>query len=197
MRFSFLRAAALALASLAFIPAAQATILVSLGSVTPAVGGFRFNYNVSFDWVDASPALTITLESGDFFTIYDFAGLVPATNLQPVDWVFSSAPTGVDPSGTTPPDDPAVPNLTWTYSGASRITDGSLGAFSAVSLHGDTAIDIFAAQNTQTFVGFGTFPVSNASRVDVPFPAAVPEPATFALLGLGLLGIGFSQRRKS
>jgi hypothetical protein len=200
MRTSF-RHAAVALAALAFFPAAaQATMTASLGSVTPAVGGFRFSYNVSFDGADLG-FLTVTLEPGDFFTIYDFAGFVPGTNLQPANWTFSSALTGAVPSGTTTTvDNPAVPNLTWTYGGASRIDDGSLGAFSAISTLGGTTGDFFAAQNTQTITGIGPTPASNIFPISVPAaaPVVVPEPGTLALLGGVVLGaFGVRRRRKA
>jgi hypothetical protein len=196
MRASFLRAA-VALAALTFIPAvAQASVIVSLGSVTPAAGGFRFSYNVSFN----GSASGISVESGDFFSIYDFAGFVPGSNLQPADWTFSSALTGLTPAFTTTfQDDPAVPNLSWTYSGASRTTDGSLGVFSAVSTLGGTKLDFFAAELTQT-LGGSAFPNSNTAPVGVPGPAAavVPEPGTLALLVGGVLGaFGVRRRRRA
>jgi hypothetical protein len=31
----------------------------------------------------------------------------------------------------------------------------------------------------------------------IPDPDPVPEPATFGLMGLGLLGLGFARRRKA
>src|SRR4051794_35658643 len=107
MRPSFFRTA-VAVAALALIPAAaQASIIASLGSVAPATGGFRFSYNVSFDGSNFGGGNTITLEPGDFFSIYDFAGFVAGTNLQPANWTFSSALTGKTPDGTTTlQDDP-------------------------------------------------------------------------------------------
>jgi hypothetical protein len=86
----------------------------------------------------------------------------------------------------------------WTYGGASRISDGNLGAFSAISTFGGTRSDFFAAQNTQTFVGIGTFPSSNALPVGVPAPVVVPEPGTLALfVGAALAAFGVSRRQKA
>src|SRR4051794_3087758 len=122
MRFLSLRAAVAAAALALIAPAAQAGIIGNLNSVTPEPGGFRFSYDVFFDGSNFGGGNTITLESGDFFTIYDFAGLVPATNLQPPNWTFSTALTGKQPVGvSTVIDDPLVPNLSWTYIGASQL----------------------------------------------------------------------------
>ena len=194
MRFPFLRPAP-ALAALTLFtvaPAAQAGIIVTLGSMTPTAGGFRFSYNTLFDGLDASPFVTITLEPGDLFTIYDFAGFVPGTSQQPVDWSFTSALTGTNPGGFPLAENAAVPNLTWTYTGPSRIVDGSLGVFSAVSLFSTMAsTGLAGAENTLTITGVGPTPSVNVLGVFIPAApqpaAAVPEPGTLALAGISLL----------
>jgi hypothetical protein len=59
----------------------------------------------------------------DFFTIYNFAGLVPGSNKQPEGWAFSTSDDGVTPlrggkALINPVDTKNIPNLTWSYTGA-------------------------------------------------------------------------------
>lgn len=199
MRLAFFRPASVlaALALLAVAPAARASTTATFGSMTPTTGGFRFSYNASFVGLNAAPFVTITLEPGDLFTIYDFTGFVPGTNQQPVGWSFTSTMTGVNPGGFPLSESPALPNLTWTYTGARRIIDGSLGVFSAVSVFGVRAgTGLAGAENTLTINGAAS-PTVNVFGIVVP-TAAVPEPGTLALAGIGLLPLlGRLRRRRA
>jgi hypothetical protein len=58
----------------------------------------------------------------DFFTIYNFAGLVEGSNHQPEGWTFSTAESGVTPfrggkEAINPIDTKGIPNVTWSYTG--------------------------------------------------------------------------------
>src|SRR6266849_3357610 len=112
--------------------AAHADIIPHLISVTPDGPNFRWTYEAD---LTNDERLDLT-KNPAFFTIYDFAGLVPGTNMQPVDWTFSSALLGVTPPKTVPDDNAGVPNLTWTYTGG-IVGPGPLllGDFSADSIY--------------------------------------------------------------
>src|SRR5215467_4991710 len=84
---------------------ARADIIPQLSTVTPSGSNFTWTYSASLTNDE-------TLQNGNFFTIYDFAGFVSGTNFQPANWVFSSAMTGKTPAKVTPTDDPNIPNLT-------------------------------------------------------------------------------------
>jgi hypothetical protein len=58
----------------------------------------------------------------DFFTIYNFAGLVPNSNKQPDGWKFTTADQGVTPlrggkALINPTDTEGIPNVTWSRTG--------------------------------------------------------------------------------
>jgi hypothetical protein len=126
------------------------------------------------------------LKSGDYFTIYDFAGLVGGSNGQPDGWTFSTAYVGPTPSRLSPDDDPGVSNLTWTYTGPD-FSPGltGLGNFWAASEFGASTDAHFTAL---THLAGGTRPDANITETVVPVPAppGIPEPTTLVLAGLGL-----------
>ncbi len=175
----------LAVVATAFI--GHADIIPSFDSIVPNGSNFQFNYT-------ATVTLDQRVVTGDFFTIYDFNGLVPNSATMPPDWSFSSALTGVTPSQTDPPDDPTIPNITFTYTGTTPIIGpAALGTFSAVSNFGQSHPGYFAAEGTLN---------SNGTKVDnvgvIPVP--VPEISAFSqileICALGIFGFAASSLRK-
>lgn len=126
------------------------------------------------------------LKTGDFFTIYDFAGLVAGSNNAPAGWSFSSAPIGPTPGRVVPEDSAGWLNLTWTYTGADFSPgQAGLGNFWAASSYATSGDGYFTAT---THLAGGTRTDSNITQTVVPVPAppSVPEPTTLVLAGLGL-----------
>ena len=161
----------------------QAGLLPVSHTVTAESGLFRWTYAIVLP-TDAQ------LRNGDYFTIYDFAGFQAGSNSQPSDWTFSTANVGPVPPGVLPPDNAALPNLTYRYSGPD-VTDGrtGLGNFWAVSLYSAETSSFFAASTHRTSDSQQDSNIT-PSTVPVPTMQSVPEPATLALAGLGLPIIG-------
>jgi hypothetical protein len=171
---------------------AKAGYNVTLGSITPSGGNFVFTYNASIT------ANQEQIVSGNFFRIYDFAGYVAGSAAGPAGWVAS-----VSLVNPTPPpnvilvhgDDPAIENITFTYTGSTPLSGPvSLGSFTISSIYGTFgAIKDVVGQSTNV----GTSPPSVIdSRGDIQV-AAVPEPVSLVSgsVGLVLLGIGGYLRR--
>jgi hypothetical protein len=172
--------------------AARADIIPHLVSVTPDGPNFRWTYEAD---LTNNERLDLT-KNVAFFTIYDFAGLVPGTNMQPMDWAFSSALVGVTPPKILPTDDPAIPNLTWTYTGSAVIGPGplNLGDFSADSIYSaKTSVDFASLATKNTVDDKDGTSVQNDGSVSAPF---VPEPGTMMILGLGIAPMIGALRRR-
>ena len=189
----WITAAALAVALAAPTPVRAGLIPVQV-SVIPDGGNYRFTYAVVLP-TDA------ILRPGDYFTIYNFDGLIPNSAMasgavNSANWTFSSSNVGPTPVGVTPSDDPTKPNLTWTYGGPQIGIDASvgLGNFWALSLYPDTTLSWFTA-HTGTVAGGSD---NNITPTQVPVPTApppgVPEPATLVLAALGLPFVAWRKR---
>lgn len=173
----------------AFSLAARADIIPTLDSITGSAPSFTWNYT-------ANVTVDQTVNTGDFFTIYDFSSIMPTTTSQPSGWTFSTALVGPTAPLVTPTDNPSLWNLTWTYTGQSAIPgSAALGTFSAVTSTDQLKTGQFSAQATRSSGPEAGSKVSNIGNVAVP----VPEPsAVFPVLSL-LSAVGvdrFLRRRK-
>lgn len=152
---------------------ARGDIIPTLDSVTGSAPNFTWNYA-------ANVTVNQTVQTGDFFTIYDFSSIMPTTTTQPSGWTFSTALVGPTAPLTTPTDNPSLWNITWTYSGAPIAGSASLGIFSVVTSTDQLKMGQFTAQGTKSNDPAGT-KVSNIGSVTVP----VPEPsALFPIIGV-------------
>lgn len=147
-------------------------------TVAPEGTDFRYTYSIQLQ----SGAV---LQPGDYFTIFDFAGLTPTKVAQPDGFDYATANSGPVPSRLCPTDDGGVANLTWTYRGSPVASPAGLGDFSAVSHYGHQTDGDFAAQTHRQVDGHVDANVTD-TRVPVPMAPDVPEPSSLLLVLLGL-----------
>jgi hypothetical protein len=171
------------------------TITPSFTGVAAFGGGeFTWSYDV---FITESPGpFGRRLEAGDFFTIYDFAGFVVGSEMNPAGWTFASSPLGLDPVGVTPsiPDSPAIPNLTWTYTGATIDVPGppffvDLGDFSARSIYTVETVVSYTSQDTQTGGALDGLKAGDKGDTIGPRASAVPISGAHTAI-IGMLGSG-------
>jgi hypothetical protein len=183
--------------------AANAAVIPSLTDVTPTGSNFTFTYQGTLS-EDAG------LVSGDRLVIFDFAGYVPDSISSP--YADISSTTELVSTGlTTIPgqvDDPTIPNLVFTYIGPDFHNTG--GPYTPIDFNGLSAQSVFGGMGADTFAavttknnpdglpgGTGT-PIYDQGFITVP-AAAVPEPASWALMifGMGMVGAGLRLRRRT
>src|SRR6516225_2918885 len=186
---------ALGLAAVALGGRADAGLIPTNVSVVADGSNFRWTYAVVV-------TTDVKVNPGDYFTIYDFGGLVPGgpgpgsgtgplgNVVAPSGWAISSAGIGPTPPGTNPADDPTIPNLTFTYHGDAINGQQGLGNFSAISQFSDRVTSDFTSITHRQVDGRSE---ANITSTDVPVPGEshnTPEPTTLAMFGIGLPVLG-------
>jgi hypothetical protein len=168
---------------------AAAGLLPAYMGMTPEGDNYRYTYSVQLQSGSV-------LKSGDYFTIFDFAGMVGGTNTQPAGFKFSTVVTGPTPEFVNPADDAMTANATWTYTGSETIGPSELGEFSLVSRYDMTNNDSFAAQTHRQ----DGLPNGNVTDTNVPVPTCyqhVPEPSTLIMVIAGVpLALGLRRMRR-
>ena len=178
---------------------ATAGLLPVSVTTTPEAGNFRWTYAIVLP-------TDMKLQSGNFFTVYDFNGYVPGSAEAPAGWALSVSKLGPTPDRLNPQDDTALDNLTWKYSGPT-IESGQigLGNFWALSKFNDQGNSFLTASTlrtsdgksdnniTSTIVPVGA-PVVTPPDPTPTTPPGVPEPTTLLMAGLGLPLVGLARR---
>ena len=195
---------------------ANATIIAILNSgPTPVSGGFAFNYRADLtgderlDPVATSgqtcpapgPTLVQCNPPGTFFTVYDIPGFASA-NTTASGWFVTTQNVGITPStiNGSSIDNPAIVNVTFTYTGPVVHANGSTVSFTGFQIvstfNGVNAGGNFSSQATKD----AGDSIGNTDQVvgPVSIPAAtVPEPGSMALIGAGLIGLALLGARSS
>jgi hypothetical protein len=172
-------------------------------TILPEAAHWRWTYSIV---VPTDQYIT----SGDYFTIYDFEGLMGDAPIEmPEGWSVTVQNVGKTPGLTTPIDDETKPNLSFIYTGDPIYGGVGAGNFSAASTMGNLADGMFTSRThrnsdnkTEDSITFTDVPRPSGGGGEPPPPptSETPEPATLALFGIGLPALGLARvirRRKA
>ena len=138
------------------------------------------------------------LMSGDYFVIYDFAGI--QSTAAPANWA-----TQITPNDASASNDVTMSDIRFTYSGSTLTSNSgrpddvqTLTGFTITSSSSLTRQDSYYALTTKKSNDHDLVQNGVTTVADLfvpPPPAPVPEPSTLTLLGGGLALIPLVRRR--
>lgn len=190
-----------AVAALGFAAPASSAVITLAGVTNNGPNNFTFSYQGTLGPDEG-------VRSGDRLIIFDFVGYIPGSIFTPSATVVGSV-ENTSSAFVTPgfDDNPAIPNLVFTYVGPDfRNTGGPFTPFDfnglgARSTVGGTSLDAFFTLTTKNnpdgVPGGSNTPVFTLGQVTVP-AAAIPEPATWGMMlgGFGLIGLATRRRSR-
>ncbi len=172
--------------------ASAASILPTYVSQTDVGGGlweYRYQLNLTISsQVDSDLGPS-------YFTFYDIPGLInPAATGS---WIFSTALLGLTAPLTAPTDNPGYLNVTFTYNSNVQVVGPQL--LTTVTFQSNSSvIDPFKQYTARDYKQSDGSPQSNIGFVNGPSTdTGVPEPEGFLLMGAGLIGVAYANRRRS
>jgi len=173
---------------------AHADIIPVFQSVSPSGSNFAWTYT-------ADLTNDARLENGNFFTIYDFTGLVGGaagvTHSNP-NWTVQVNNTGMTPPTVIASDDATIPNLTFVWNGTTLNGPANLGTFTAISNSNAQKLDDFTSRTIKNVGAAAGTPIDNIGKDAIPTPgtaSAIPLPGAVAMFPLGVLAAGLVSRR--
>ena len=193
-------------------------VLTVITAGTPSGTNFLYTYDVmltpgSVVHVAGGGFNTGVAPSNNFFTLYDIPGLVAGSITYggalaaAGNSAFSTQNTGITPTTEIPKpsDDAAVVNISTFWTGPDVAATGvmavDLGTMSFLSTNalGPTSMMLAFTGASQKLEMFPALVANNTGQVAGPGPSMIPEPATLALLAIGLPMIGglYYRRRNS